>query len=119
MNRDYQRLRESIPEPRQRNDRTFHADAKRVREWVKALPRANGQATQAELERALASLARQSLSGNTRLGVLEELRPTVVESIELLQQSYAGSALPLTASKSHAAQLAEDFHLLMAHGYRK
>jgi len=119
MNRDYQRLRESIPEPRQRNDRNFHADAKKVRDWIKALPRANAQATQTELERALASLARQSLSGNTRLGVLEELRPTVVESIDLLQQSYAGSALPLTASKSQAAQLAEDFHLLLAHGYRK
>ena len=100
MNRDYQRLRESIPEPRQRNDRTFNADAKRVREWVKALPRANGQATQSELEQALSSLARQSLSGNTRLGVLEELRPTVVESIDLLQQSYAGSALPTTARTS-------------------
>src|SRR6185436_15304348 len=53
------------------------------------------------------------------LGVLEELRTTVVESIDLLQQSYSGSALPLTATKSQAAQQAEDFHLLLAHGYRK
>lgn len=120
MNRDYQRLRESIPEPRQRNDRSnFHADARKVKEWVKALPRANSQATQQELERALASLARQPLSGTTRLGVLEELRQTVVETIDLLQQSYAGSALPLTTAKSQSAQAAEDFHLLMAHGYRK
>jgi hypothetical protein len=119
MNKEYQRLRESIPEPRVRTDRNFHADAKKVKEWVTALPRANGQATQQELERALSSLARQSLSGNTRLGVLEELRTTVVESIDLLQQSYAGSALPLTAAKSQAAQAAEDFHLLLAQGYRK
>jgi hypothetical protein len=119
MNRDYQRLRESIPEPRQRAEGKFHADAKKVKEWVTALPRANANATQFELEKALSSLARQSLSGAQRLGVLEELRPTVVESIELLQQSYAGSALPLTASKSQAAQAAEDFHLLLAHGYRK
>src|SRR5688572_9803100 len=108
MNRDYQRLRESIPEPRARNDGKFHADPKRVRDWVTALPRASVQATQAELDRALANLARQSLSGNTRLGVLEELRPAVVESIDLLQQSYAGSALPLTAVKAQAAQAAED-----------
>jgi hypothetical protein len=119
MNRDYQRLRESIPEPRARNDGKFHADPKRVRDWVTALPRASVQATQAELDRALANLARQSLSGNTRLGVLEELRPAVVESIDLLQQSYAGSALPLTAVKAQAAQAAEDLHLLMAQAYRK
>jgi hypothetical protein len=119
MNRDYQRLRESIPEPRQRSDGKFHADPKRVREWVTTLPRANSQATQFELEKALSNLARQVLSGNQRLGVLEELRPTVVESIDLLQQSYAGSALPLTTTKSQAAQMAEDFHLLLAHGYRK
>jgi hypothetical protein len=119
MNRDYQRLRESIPEPRARVEGKFHADPKKVKDWVTALPRANANATQAELEKALASLARQPLSGSTRLGVLEELRPTVVESIELLQQSYAGSALPLTTVKSQAAQAAEDFHLLLAHGYRK
>src|SRR5688572_28381181 len=119
MNRDYQRLRESIPEPRQRTEGKFHADAKRVREWVTALPRANSNATVLELEKALSSLARQALSGNQRLGVLEELRPTVVESIDLLQQSYAGSALPLTSAKSQSAQQAEDFHLLLAHGYRK
>ena len=119
MNKDYQRLRESIPEPRQRVEGKFHAEPKRVRDWVTTLPRANAGATQGELERALASLARQALSGNARLLALEELRPVVVESIDLLQQSYAGSALPLTATKAQSAQLAEDFHLLLAHGYRK
>jgi hypothetical protein len=119
MNKDYQRLRESIPEPRQRVEGKFHSEPKRVRDWVTTLPRANAQATQGEVERALASLARQTLSGNARLLALEELRTVVVESIDLLQQSYAGSALPLTTAKAASAQLAEDFHLLMANGYRK
>ena len=44
--------------------------------------------------------------------MLEELRPAIGESIGLLKREYAGSALPLAASKAAAAQQVEAFHLL-------
>lgn len=115
----YRLLREDSSEPKSSSSGRFHSDARKVKAWVAALPRANAQATRKELELALENLAGQKLAGSQRLAALEEMRPAVLESVGLLQQQYAGSALPLPAAKSEAAHRAEGFHLLLAHGYRK
>ena len=115
----YRRLREGMPEPGMNTTGRFHADPKKVKAWVAALPRANAMATQQELDTALASLSSQKLEGGQRLSVMEELRSVVAESIALLEQQFAGSSLPLPAAKAQQAQHAEMFHLLLAHGYRK
>jgi hypothetical protein len=107
------------PAARESHSGRFHTDARKVKAWVAALPRANALATQKELELALGNLNAQKLEGTQRLAVLEEMRPAIMESVGLLQQQYAGSALPLPPLKSQAAQRAETFHVLLAHGYRK
>lgn len=119
MSQSYRLLREDIPEPRGLGSGRFIAEPRKVRAWVEALPRANAQTTQQELAQALDSLATQKLDGTTRLAVMEELRSAVHESVGLLQQQYAGSALPLPPPKAQAAYQAEAFHLAMAQGYRR
>lgn len=117
----YRLLREDFAEPKVGEPLSgrFHTDPRKVKTWIAALPRANAQATQKELEMALANLHGQKIEGLQRLAVLEEMRPAVMESVGLLQQQYAGSALPLPAVKSQAAHRAEGFHILLGNGYRK
>jgi cyclic-di-GMP-binding protein len=115
----YRRLREGMPEPGMNTTGRFHADPKKVKAWVAALPRANAMATQQELDTALDSLSSQRLVGGQRLLVMDELRGVVVESIALLEQQFAGSSLPLPPAKAQQAHHAEMFHLWLAHGYRK
>jgi hypothetical protein len=117
----YRLLRENSAEPRAGESPSgrFHTDPRKVKTWIAALPRANAQATQKELEMALQNLNGQKIEGLQRLAVLEEMRPAIMESVGLLQQQYAGSPLPLPAVKSQAAHRAEGFHVLLGNGYRK
>lgn len=119
MTEAYRRLREGMPEPGMNTTGRFHADPKKVKVWVAALPRANATATQQELDTALASLSSQRLEGSLRLSVMDELRGVIIESISLLEQQFAGSSLPLPPAKAQQARQAEMFHLWLAHGYRK
>ena len=118
MSQTYRLLSEGMPGPRGVGSSMFPPDARKTRAWVAALPRANGLATQQSLDQALDSLAGQRLEGSQRLSVLEELRPAIGESVGLLKREYAGSALPLAATKAAAAQQVEGFHLALAQGYR-
>ena len=119
MIQSYQLLSEGIPNTSVPGLPTFPAEARKTRDWVAALPRANALATQQRLAQALDSLSGQRLEGSQRVSVLEELRGAIGESIGLLKREYAGSALPLAAAKAAAAQQAEAFHLALAHAYRK
>jgi hypothetical protein len=85
MGKAYRLLGEGIPPPRGIGTASFAADPRKARSWVAALPRANALATQQNLSQALDSLASQRLDGAQRLGVLEELRPAIGESIGLLK----------------------------------
>jgi hypothetical protein len=119
MSRSYRLLSEGMPSPRSAGSSTFAADPRKARQWVAALPRANALATQQSLGQALDSLASQKLDGATRLGVLEELRPAIGESIGLLKAEYSASPLPLDTARANAAQQVEWFHLTLAQAYRK
>jgi hypothetical protein len=119
MSRSYRLLSEGMPPPRSAGSTTFAADARKARQWVAALPRANALSTQQSLGQALDSLGSQRLDGAQRLGVLEELRPAIGESIGLLKAEYSGSPLPLDSARASAAQQVEMFHLILAQAYRK
>lgn len=118
MSECYKRLGDDLP-IRATGAGAFVADARKVKAWVAALPRANAQATEQELARALDSLVGQKLAGTQRLGALEELRAAVIESVNLLERQFAGNPLPLPPDKARAAAVAESFHLMLAHGYRR
>ena len=118
MSECYRRLGDNLP-IRTDGAGVFVADARKVKAWVAALPRANAQASEQELSRAVESLVSQKLSGTQRLGALEEIRSAVVESVNLLERQFATNALPLPPDKARAAAVAETFQLMMAHGYRR
>lgn len=119
MSQAYRLLREGMPRGTGGHAPPFVAEAKKVRDWVAALPRANAQATQHELSRVLDSLCAVSLEGSQRFLVLEELRSVIIECIGMLQLQYAGTALPLPPQKAMLAHQAEALHVVLAHAYRK
>jgi hypothetical protein len=118
MSDSYKRLGEDLPD-RVDGDGVFVAEARKVKAWVAALPRANAQATGQSLSRALESLVSQRLSGTQRLGALEEMRSAVIESINLLERQFSANPLPLPPDKARAAAGAESFHRMLGHGYRR
>lgn len=118
MSESYKRLGEDLPN-RTDGGGVFVADARKVKAWVAALPRANAQASEQQLSRALESLVGQRLSGTQRLSALEEIRAAVVESVNLLERQFSSNPLPLPPDKARAAALAETFHLMLGHGYRR
>lgn len=111
-------LREELPQFTRSGMGDFHADPRKVKTWVELLPRANAAGTQKQLRQALESLLMQKLPSGQRLAALEEMRPAVLEQCRLLEDSYASSPLPLLPELARAAEMAESFHLLLAHGYR-
>lgn len=117
MSDAFRRLSQDLPPPSGSAPR-FAAEARKVKAWVAALPRANAQAAEQELARALEGLAAQKLEGGTRLAALEELRGAVLETVALLERQFASNPLPLPPDKARAAAVAEAFHLALAHGYR-
>lgn len=118
MSDSYRRLCDDLPRGSGAPG-NFAAEPRKVKAWVAALPRANAQATEQELARALDGLLAQRLDGSQRLGALEELRAAVLEAVALLERQFSANALPLPPDKARAAAVAETFHLLLAHGYRK
>lgn len=118
MSDSYRRLCDDLPRGSGAPG-NFAAEPRKVKAWVAALPRANAQATEQELARALDSLLAQKLDGTQRLGALEELRGAVLETVTLLERQFTSSPLPLPPDKARAAAVAETFHLLLAHDYRK
>lgn len=117
MSEAYRRLSQDLP-PATPGAARFPAEPKKVKAWVEALPRANAQAVEQELSRALEGLAGQRLDGGQRLAALEELRPAALEAITLLDRQLANHPLPLPPDKARAALVAERFHLGLALGYR-
>ena len=118
MSDSYRRLGEQLPD-RAGGAGAFVAEPRKVKAWVAALPRANAQATEQELSRALESLASQKLAGTQRLAALEEIRAAVIESVNLLERQFSSNPLPLPPDKARAAAVAETFHLMLGHGYRR
>ena len=87
MNAAYRQLRELLPTNVEAPDTRFPLDAKRIKVWVDSLPRANQQAVLRDVEEAISSVNAQRCDAGQRLAAMEALRPVVLESANLLQQS--------------------------------
>lgn len=112
-------LLRDVPVMDQQPATSVPTEAKRLREWIEAMPRANLQVAQAQLRDALVCLARQRMDGKERLASLEMLRSPLGEVVASIETSLAGSMLPLSAERERQVQDAEFFHVQMGHGYRR
>jgi len=117
MNPAFSELRDLLPTEVNPPDIRFPLDARRVKAWVDALPRANQQAVLVDLDQAVASINAQRCDAGQRFGALEALRPVVLESIALLQRSLSGASYPLSEQQAQAAKQAHRLHARFALGY--
>lgn len=117
MNEAYRKLGDGLPE-RRGGSGEFPTDAKRVRSWIDALPRANQALTHRKIAEALESMRDSRLDGTQRLAVLELLRPVVLESSQALEQQALGATIPLPPPKARAMEMLQGFERDLAMGYR-
>lgn len=118
MSDSYRRLSDALPARRPPGPGSFPSDPKRVKAWLDALPRANQAATFKLLGEALTALAETQLEGAQRLGVLEVLRPLMVEACTALGQQAQGGTIPLPPAKARAFEQLVQFEQALAKGYR-
>ena len=118
MNQAYLSLREHLPERGPPGVHAFPTDARRIKAWIDALPRANQQATLQMLSGALQSLGSTRLEGLTRLATLEALRPLLLDAVTHLGKQLQGSSFPLPPAKEKVAEQILSFQRDLAVGYR-
>lgn len=118
MNQAYVSLRDPLPLRHPPNAQSFPTDARRVKAWVDALPRANQAGTQRQLADALASLRETRLDGLQRLTTLDALRPSLIDAIAQLDAQLQGSSFPLPPAKEKIAEQILAFQRELALGYR-
>jgi cyclic-di-GMP-binding protein len=117
MNEAYRTLREGHP-TRRISAGGFPTDAKRVRAWIDALPRANQALTHRQLAEALEMMRDTRLDGSQRLTVLELLRPVLLETCQSLELQAQGAMIPLPPPKARAMEQLRGFERDLALGYR-
>ena len=118
MSDAYRRLCEGLPPRRAPDQSSFPTDARRVKAWVEALPRANQAATYKQLSDALESLNEVHLEGAARLAALETLRHPLLEAIDALEVQTQGGGIPLSAAKTRAYEQLLSFEQGLAKSYR-
>ena len=118
MSEPYQQLGELLPERSSSVAGNFPVELKAVAAWVAELPRANPQVTLARLNEAFQQLRHRALQGNQRAGILDLLRPAVLEAIQLLERQLQTSTFPLSPQASQAAESCLNLQRELAHGYR-
>ena len=118
MNQAYSSLRERLPERGPPGAHAFLTDARRIKAWMDALPRANQQATLQQLSSALQTLRATQLDGLTRLATLEALRPLLLDAVAYLGTHLQANSFPLPQAKEKAAEQLLSFQRELALGYR-
>ncbi|MEZ5465594.1 MAG: hypothetical protein R3F22_10310 [Lysobacteraceae bacterium] len=117
MNAAYRQLRELLPVDVDAPATRFPTDARRIKAWVDALPRANQQAVLRDLDVAVASINAQRCDASQRFAAMELLRPVALESIQLLVDSLSGASFPLTDAQGRVARQAHQLHAHFLTGY--
>ena len=117
MNAAYRQLRDLLPVDIDPPATRFPLDARRIRQWVDALPRANQQAVLRDLEAAAASVNAQRCDASHRFAAMELLRPVVLESVQLLVNSLKGATFPLSESQAITARQLHQLHDHFVTGY--
>lgn len=97
----------------------FPADARKLRQWVDTLPRANAEATLTLLSKALAGMPALPWRGAERGEALDVLRPVVLDVIAPLATQLRNAALPLAPNLVAATRAVEALHMGMGQGYRQ
>lgn len=118
MNSAYSSLREHLPDRRPPGPQSFPTDARKVKAWVDALPRANQAGTRHQLADVLMQLRETRLDGLQRLAALEALRPSLLDAIAQLDAQLQGSSFPLPPAKEKIAEQILAFQRDLALGYR-
>ncbi len=114
----YRSLGANLPERLPGARDALPADPRGLRAWVERLPRANQQAYQKELMRALHDFRGRQLDGFSRLEAMEVLRPMLLEAITLLTSRLQGSSFPLTEGKADTGRQLLMLQSELALGYR-
>lgn len=99
----YHSLRHGLAERSAPAAGSAFGDARHLKPWLDALPRANHQVYSRELMRALTTLRGQRHEGFERLELLELLRPALLETTALLSNRLQGSTFPLSGVKAQTA----------------
>lgn len=97
----------------------FPTDARKLRQWVDTLPRANAEATLTLLRQALACLPSLAWRGVARVEALDLLRPLVYDVIAPLTVQLRNAALPLAPNLVAATRAVEAMHVALGQGYRQ
>jgi hypothetical protein len=97
----------------------FPTDARKLRQWVDTLPRANAEATLKLVHQALACLHGLAWRGAVRAEALDILRPLAYDVMAPLSVKLRNAALPLAPNLVAATKAVEAMHMLLAHGYRQ
>lgn len=102
MSQIYRDLAAGLPQRSPPGSGSFPADPRKAAAWVAALPRANQVATTERLEHALTDLRRSRLTGGQRFGVMEVLRPLLLDTIGSLHRQCQGIPIPLPQAKERS-----------------
>lgn len=111
-------LKLSIPSLTSASGIVLETRPRQVKEWLEALPLANGFEAARKLADALAASRQVRLSEDARLRFLGQYRHTIHALLPVLRQEYAGRPLPLGDKPKQAAQLARDMLTELTHGYK-
>lgn len=118
MTEAYRRLSEGMPPQKPADSSSFPTDLRRVKAWVESLPRANQAATGKQLIEALESMRSVRFEGAQRLGVLEVLRPLLLDLASAAEMQCLGASIPLPPAKARAYEQLVMIERQLAEAYR-
>jgi hypothetical protein len=111
-------LKLSVPESEQGPNLTVETRPDQVKEWLEKLQKANiGDAAYLLCDR-LATLNRQKMAGEERLGLLELYRAAVVNLLPSLKAQFVILPLPLPEKNRRIAELTRQMFVELANGYK-
>lgn len=111
-------LKLSIPPVAGSSGVVLETRPRQVKEWLAALPLANGFEAARKLADALVASRGVRLSEEARLRFLGQYRHTIHALLPALRQEYEGRPLPLNGRPKQAAQLARELLTELSNGYK-
>ncbi len=109
----------SVPEYLSHPNPPVETRPKQLKEWLDALPLANGMDAGRKLADAMAALNRIKLADDARIKLLDLYRASAQMLSPSLQQLFVGKPLPLQDKHKQAANLLREMFTELAHGYKR
>ncbi len=114
----FRALSENLPAPNLKEAGDVPVDAKPLKAWIEALPRANQDLLLQHLGNAIHQILHRRMEGFARFDALEQLRPVLLENLGLVGGRLVGSTFPLTGPKALLAEQILKLQRELAHVYR-